>query len=546
MTGLPTVLNGRRARFASLVAAAGIGQALCAGIAAFATRDVFAALAGSGPLPLAALCLLTLAGAGIALLRVVSRTLAERLGHDFAIEVRATLYRHLAGMSREVLAQRRAGALGLRFVGDLTAARSWVASGLTRLLAAGIVLPGGALVLAALNPTLAVAAAVPLLVTLVAMAAFSVGVRRLHRRLRARRARIAISMLERAAMAPDLDVMGRTAQELSRLQRLGMTLRRSAVERIRAVAGLRAVPDLGVAVAGAALLWAAHGAGATAADSAGALAVLGILSAPLRELAGVWDRRCAWLSARRKLESFLATPSELRRRARRPSTDDLVLPLGGASEAGAMLNLPASCRVLLSGPPGAGHGSLVRAATGLNGPTRAARGVRPGTPPPATLLVAPDAAILRGSLRRALTLGVAPRPDDATLRAAAAEFGLSHFAAGPDGLDLRLGEAGRPLNAGERLRVHLVRASLAVVDLVAIDASETLLDELTRSALRTFVARSEARVLIAASDPSLVDLADRHLVVDGDGLAEATATAWPQGDAREAWRDVSSGQPCGP
>ena len=210
MSGIPKVLDEGRVRDVALVAAAGVGQAAGAGLAAFATRDLFSALHGGMPLPWHALMMLLAAGIMVAGLRIAHRAVAERLGQNFAISLRRSLYRHLAGMSSSAVAGRRTGALSLRFVGDLSAARGWVSLGLTRLVSACFVLPGAVLALYLLNPALAAAVAVPIALTLIVMVGLATLLEPLHRRLRSERANIAISTMERIGVAPELDVIGRT------------------------------------------------------------------------------------------------------------------------------------------------------------------------------------------------------------------------------------------------------------------------------------------------------------------------------------------------
>ena len=112
MTSVPPVFGGRRALGVALITASAVAQALAAGAAAFATREVFAALhAGGADLPLPALGTLFLAGAAIAGLRVFGRVIAERTGQDFAMALRRVLFKHLTRMPAGAVAQRRTGAL---------------------------------------------------------------------------------------------------------------------------------------------------------------------------------------------------------------------------------------------------------------------------------------------------------------------------------------------------------------------------------------------------------------------------------------------------
>lgn len=520
MSRLPRVLGEGRARDAALVCLAGIGQAAATGMAAFATRDIFSALNGSGSRLLPSLVMLAAAGAIVAGLRIASRTIAERLGQSFIISLRRRLYRHLAGLSRSDLADRRTGALGMRFVGDLTAARGWVSLGLTRIYSACVILPGAALALYLLNPALAAAAAIPIVVALLVMVGLATTLERLHRRLRSKRASIAASMMERIAVVTELDLMGRTEKELAALARDGDSLRGMAVDRMLAVSCLRAVPELGAALAGVALLWTAARTGAGAADAAGALAALGVLILPLRELAGVWDRRCAWLVAREKCNDIFAKPSCARVRRRRGGAPAITLERIVFRGVRGTAEIRPGETVLVSGRAGSGKSSLLALAAGLETPDAGRVRFGGSGDSPKTVFIGQGSPILRGSLRRALTLGISPRPSDHVVEAMARRFGLAMVIDRLGGLDGRVGEGGRTLSGGEKVRVHLVRAALTAPDLLVIDTPEIGLDPDTAAALGALMSEVDATTLIAACDGSLDRLADRHLRIEGGQLVE--------------------------
>ncbi len=528
MSSVPKVLDEGRAGDAALVAATGIGQAAGAGLAAFATRDLFSALHGGMPLAWQTLATLLAGGIMVAALRIVQRTVAERLGQNFAISLRRRLYRHLAGMSSSAVAGRRTGALSLRFVGDMSAARGWVSLGLTRLVSACFVLPGAAIALYLLNPVLAAAAAVPIGLTLIVMAGFATVLEPLHQRLRGERANIAISMMERVGIAPELDVIGRTRRDLKALVKNGEAMRSSAVARARAASCLRAVPEIGSAFAGIALFWSTFWIGAPAAEAAGALAVLGILLLPLRELAGVWDRRCAWVIARRKCNVVFATPSSIRKRRKTAGATGVQFESVRfrGLDITAMINPGES--VLVSGPFGSGKTSLLALAVGLEAPESGRVTFGEQEHQPQSVMIRPQSPVLQGSLRRAVTLGTSKRPADETIEATARRFGLGPLLERLGGLDARVGEGGRTLSSGERLRLHLTRASLMKPDLLAIDATEMALDADAMAAIHHLVAKTVATTLIAA-DQSLAPLVDRHWRIEAGRLTEQS----PQEPARQ-------------
>lgn len=218
MSRLPRITGDGRTRGLAGIVALAVGQAVAAGVAAFATRDVFAALGDSATaLPVLALVFIAAAGLAIAVLRYAERVVAERVGQDYVAALRLLLFRHLTRVSARDLAQRRNGALSLRFVGDLSAVRSWVSLGLARLISALIVLPAATGVLFLLNPAFGIAAAVPIALGLLMMALFGRQLGPAHKRLRSRRARLAADMSERIPHAPELRLLGRVRTETRHL-----------------------------------------------------------------------------------------------------------------------------------------------------------------------------------------------------------------------------------------------------------------------------------------------------------------------------------------
>ena len=535
MSRLPRIAEGRRGRGIAAVAALALGQAAAAGMAAFATRDVFAAFRDtSGAVPVTALVLIAAAGITIAALRIYERVVAERLGQDYAASLRLKLFTHLAQMSARDVAERRSGALAMRFVGDLAAVRGWVSMGIARLISSGIVLPAACAVLFLLNPALGMAATIPVVLGVIIMALASTRLGPAHRRLRSRRARLAADMSERIPHAPELRLMGRTRTETAHLIRRTERMVASALDRARAAGFLRAVPDAVSGIAAALVLFVALGSGAPGAEAAGALAALGLMVQPIRDLAGVWDRHRAWVAARDKCERLLAAP-----RLRRPRLQDVdplpdtppALRFAGVS-AGLLNGIDAAVapgrKVAIIGGNGAGKSTLLALAAGLERPTTGT--VTLAGRPPSGLgtaerrrtiaLMGARSPILAGSLRRALTMGLSKVRGDEAIRAAAEVFGLKPVIARLGGLDGRVGEAGRTLSSGEVRRVLLTRAALAAPKLMLLDEPDDALDAEGVMLVDRLVRGSDATTLVVTHNLALARRMDELWFVQDGRIAE--------------------------
>ena len=459
MTRMPAIASGPRRRGLAALALLALARAGAAGAAAFATRAAFATFGapGAGP-PLGPLAVIALSGAAIAGLRVAERVVAERIGQDYAAELRLRLFSHLSRLPVRAVAGRRAGGLALRVVGDFAAVRGWVSLGIARLVSAAILLPAAATAIVLIHPLLGLAAGVPVALGLAAMALLGARFGAAHRRLRARRAGLAAEMGERIPLAPELRLMGRMPRERPALARRTGRMVRAAVARARGAASLRAVPDAVAGMAGAAVLATALTGRAGPAETAGALAALALMVQPMRELAGVRNRRRAWRAARDRILRLLAfapmarLPAPSGTRQRTPGEPPMLTfervtaPPLLRFEATA----PRGRRVAILGPNGAGKSALLALAAGLEAPRHGAvrldgrRATRLADAERAARLchVGARSPILAGSLRRALTMGAVRRPCDTAVALTARGFGLGAVLDRLGGLGGRVAEGG--------------------------------------------------------------------------------------------------------
>ncbi|MEM7496856.1 MAG: ABC transporter ATP-binding protein [Pseudomonadota bacterium] len=577
MSGLPRLTGDGRGWGIAVVAALSVGQALAAGAAAIATRDVFAALAADArtvPLPVEALAVLALSGVAIAGLRVVERVVAEKLGQGYAAVLRQKLFTHLSRLPARRLTEQRAGGLTLRFVGDLGAVRNWISLGIARLISAGIVLPGALAAIFVIDLELGLAATLPIGLGLAVMALLGMRFGAAHRRLRSRRAKLATDMAERIPHAAELRLLGRMAVERRQLERRTERMVMAALSRARAAALLRAVPDAASGMAAASVLYMALSADLRTASAAGALAAVGLALQPMRELAGVWDRRRAWVAARRKCEALLARP--LRPAGRSDGADPMSRTEGAARggtgrgpvvlegqtrttalatatapvalafhmlKAGPLRHIVATLepggRVAIRGPNGAGKSLLLTLAAGLEMPEAgrvtldgvATGRLRAGAIARRVAFVGPRSPILAGSLRRALTMGGSNRPDDTAVTEMARHLGLGSVLDRLGGLDGRVGEGGRTLSSGEARRVLLTRAALSGAGLLLLDEPDDVLDADGPVLLARLFDATPASILYTTHDPRVAALGERVWRVENGQLRIATT---PEGRADAA------------
>nr|WP_299664733.1 ABC transporter transmembrane domain-containing protein [uncultured Ruegeria sp.] len=464
MNLLPKLASRDRILDAVLVVSCGIVQAVALAFAAFATRDAFAALHAGNTLTMKTVVQLAGSGLVAATCLLISRYRAEALGQSYAISLRHTLYRQIARLPKSRHEQRRIGALSLRFVGDLSAARLWFGRGLPDVWSAAVVIPGAATILFFLNPGLALNSIAMLGIAFSAMCTLAWHLERRHRKLRSRRANIAISMIERIAIAPELDLMGRTGRELRKLDEQGAMMRRDAMARRGRTASLQATLQLGVAFAGLLMLWHASQNSIAPATVAACLSVLALIALPLQNLAGAWDCYCAWRVAREKAAKLLSEPGVLRIGAKQ--AEPIVVevtgkidrtPISYFAKSGTFSTLRSE------------HASVVaRCIAGLD--THDGIDVRYSGQhsTPKVAFIGDDHVGLQGSLRRSATLMCRKRPSDRRIAEVMRRFGLADLLSTASGLDQRLAENGNGLSAHQTLCLDLTRAVLGKADVVVI------------------------------------------------------------------------------
>lgn len=516
---LPAIFNRDRGRRLAAIAALVLFQGCAAGGAAFATRALFAAMHGSDALPPAALAALVAAGAAIALTRVAARVLGERLGQDYAREVRAALFDRAARMPARAVAERRAGYMSLRFVGDMTAFRNWIGLGIPRLVAGAILIPATLVILVLLDPVFGLVVLPVIGVTLLCSLAGGRRLVGLQRTLRQRRARIAADMAERMPLAPHLDRLGRRGKELALLDKRTDALIRAALRHRRLAETLRALPELAGGLAAALLILAGYAQGVPPAGIAAALATMGLLLGPLRDLGGVLNHRAAYRAAAIKAEAALARKTRDLYRGGRAvgqgpidvTFEGVALPSGRTLDmhidGGAEISLPLDaldCQAVgdaLLGLDDLPRGRILLSGVDLRDLSRGSlrRGVlRIGTSP----------EILQGSLRRVLLMGVTRRIGDPALADLAASVGLGPALARLGGLDGTVREGGGNLTRAERVslciaRAHLIRPRLVIVDTSCDAAMHDRIDVYVGTRAATVIRQGSERTCSRTGDTAI-------------------------------------------
>lgn len=549
-TELPRVFAGRRRLTLGRLVLNGLAQAGAAAGTALLVQTTFDRLLGGGSaatvgalLPFAGL--LALAALGTGFLRAQERVDAERLGQGYVHALRMDLFGRLSALAPRALERRSQGAVMLRFVGDLSAVKQWVSLGLARLLVAATFVIGAVAALAWVNVMLA--GAVGSVVALGALAAFLGGrpLRERSREASRHRARMAANVNEKVASIGVVQLYGQTGREGRRMGRQSRKLRSAMLARARVIGFLRGVAETTGALASAAVLLAGAvevGAGrATPGTVVAAMAIVGLLVAPLRDLGRVQEY---WHNSRvslEKLRSFAETPTQL---TDKPGAADLApgpgrVELRDVELAGSLFGVSAVVEpgsvVALVGPNGAGKSSLFAVlarlidpdagSVWLDGQDLAERNL--DSVRGAVTMAGPDLPLLRGSVRDNLLYRWPDAPEEELdrVRELCALDGL--LAELPDGLETKIRDGGKNLSAGQRQRIALARALVGSPRVLLLDEADANLDSDARGVVERIVreGRGERTVIVISHRPEVLEWADTTWRMESGQLSVSPSPA---------------------
>lgn len=475
----------------------------------------------------------------IAWLRMMERVDAERMGQGYASDVRMVLYDRLNSLAPRALQKRSQGGVTLRFVGDMTALRRWVSLGLARLAVAVVMTVAALAALAVINWPLALIVSVVLCAG--AAVAFSLGerLRTAARESRRRLSHLAANVNEKVATIAVVQMFGQSERERERISRQGQRLHDAMIERARVAGQILGVTEATAALAAAAALLMGVFEVAAGQASAGtvvaAMALIGILMPPLRDLGRVQEY---WHGARvsqEKLQEFLDVPSLV---TETPDAPDLGLGAGrlefdGVSVAGGVDQVMATVEpgtvVALAGPNGAGKSTLLSLAARLIDPDQGVVRLDGQDLAKHSLasvrraigMAGPDLPLLRGTVEKNLRYRWpdAPAQEIARVRALC---GVDEVLAElPEGEKTRVSEGGVGLSAGQRQRIALARALLGNPPLLLLDEIDSNLDPKASAVVDRVLTEYQGTILLVTHRVDHLSSADVIWYMESGRVVEA-------------------------
>lgn len=542
----PVYVGQRRWYLLALVACGGLQAVGLFGAAWLMQQALDGALSGSHSGAIA-VQLAGLAGLGLlsALCRAVERLHSERLGQHYVHELRLGMFDALAAQPAEARSGNRRGAVPLRFMSDLNALCQWLSLGQARLLVALLTLSAALGYLLTLSLSLAAVAGGVLLAAVAASTALGQRLEQAVEQARQRRGHLANLTAERAGQMSAVIGFGRLQSERDRLGRQSERLAEAMNQRALWTGALRAVNEFGIRAAIALVLgvgiYQLHAGLVSPGAILGAVGVVALMVAPVRDLGRVYEYWKAAQVSRRKISQFLQAPAdEAPPRDRRLPSPSGALALRAVSlrpgQRPLSTAVAAGSKVAVTGPNGAGKTTLLWALAGIRRPARGRihldeqpvhrltrRSLQRGIG-----IASTDLPLMKGSLRRNLRYR-APDADDTTLRQVCERTGIvPGLGSWPEVLERPVQEAGGNLSEGERALVQLARALVNEPALLLLDELESHLDAAGRERLAGIIRDYPGTVVFTTHDPAMRGLAARVWQLGVDGLTAAPCRGVPQ------------------
>jgi len=152
-----------------------------------------------------------------------------------------------------------------------------------------------------------------------------------------------------------------------------------------------------------------------------------------------------------------------------------------------------------------------------------------------------EATLFYGTLRDNLTIAYPQANDEAVLRAANFSNLGEYVNIHPQGFDMQVGERGETLSGGQRKAVALARAVIHNPPILLMDEPTGSMDHSTEAWVKKQLKEfsKDRTLLVVTHRTSLLDLADRIIVVDGgkivaDGPRDNVIEALRQGRVGKA------------
>lgn len=315
---MPKVWRGRRRFLLLALVALGIIQAVLALTMALTVDGLLSGLATNNATtpqtepPWPAMAGLAAAVLGIGAARWVERVVAEDLGQDYVYEQR----RRLITAALHNIGNRSLGVVVTRASNDLTAVRNWIAQGMVPMLTALPLIAVILIVLAITNWPVAIAVAIPLVLTAVLMPFLAQIARNRARTVRRYRGRMSARIADTVQAGESVRVAGAVRRELNAVDRDSSRVVGASVKRARITGLIGALTVTAASLSTAAVVYLAVLGILDVAGVASIMTLLGVMATPMSELGKVVEYRQNYRAARRILAPIFQSAIQVKRAVR--------------------------------------------------------------------------------------------------------------------------------------------------------------------------------------------------------------------------------------
>lgn len=441
------------------------------------------------------------------------RLTAENLGQSYIHSLRMRLFRHVSRLDPRLLQRRRRGAVMLKFVGDLNAARRWVSLGMVRIVVSGATIAATLMLLFMINWLLSLMTAV--LITAAVLINIRIGesLREAARETRRRRSRLTGNINEKLARMSVVQVFGRRDDEIKNVRRQSAHLRRALVDRAAKIGSIRGVTHCCAALAVVAVLfigiYQVSLGSTTPGMVAAAMVVIGFLVPALKNLGRVNEYYQDYHVAHEKLSRFMKIRTGIKLGAQLPE----LLPGAGRLRLenvvvkgvydGVTVEAQPGHVVAVVGPNGSGKSVLIDLVARLVTPDAGNILIDDQDIARYSLasvrrmvgIVSPDLPLLSGSIEKNLRYR-SPDSSHEEVDRISKLCGVDELIRQlPEGEHTRIREGGRNLSTGQRSRILLARALLGGPRILLLDEVDAHLDARACQAVQNFIMTYSGTVL---------------------------------------------------
>jgi len=343
---------------------------------------------------------------------------------------------------------------------------------------------------------------------------------------RRRRARLSANVNQQVAAIGVIHAFGQADREHDRLRRQSRRLRTATVDSARATGNLMGLGEGTAAMATAVTIGVGAyevGAGRISPGTVvAAMAIVGLLTAPLRDLGRVEAYRQNARVSFEKIGRFLETPGSL---GEAPGATPLAGGMGRLSFSnvsleraviGITVTAEPGSLVAIVGPNGAGKSTLLSLAARLIVPTTGAVYLDGQNLADSTLtsirnaigVAGPDFPLIRGTIGHNLRYRY-PEATDEEIDRVWRLCGITDVLRGlPDGEETKLTDGGANLSVGQRQRIALARAILGGPRLLLLDEADANLDPDASAVVDRVLAAFPGTILLVTHRRERLDDAD--------------------------------------